>query len=169
MTNPRIDRRDTMKKDAIVFLAIFAGLAFTRPTVADDSLLEAKRVIANRALAGRIAAEAARKRLENASVTLGTWHRIGPFRDQGPLINWMDNVDSSYKTVFDPEKDALAADGQPRLNKKYNAPNFPATPRAAHSRRNSATTTSPAALAASSSSPRRLFGPWQTASNKRGN
>jgi len=66
-------------------------------------------------------------------VTLGKWHRIGPFRDQGPLLNWMDNVASSFEHVFDVEKDARANGNVPLLGKRYPAPNFPATPRAARS------------------------------------
>ena len=61
-----------------------------------------------RVLAERISHRAAGKALQDAGVKLGTWYRIGPFRDQGPLLNWMDNVASSYAHVFDPEKDALA-------------------------------------------------------------
>jgi len=63
-------------------------------------------------------------------ITLGKWYRIGPFRNQGPLLNWMDNVPSSFKHAFAVEKDALARGGEAVLGKSYPAPNFPATPRA---------------------------------------
>ena len=64
------------------------------------------------------------------AVELGEWHRIGPFRDQGPLLNWMDNVASSFHHEFDVEKDAKANGHVPLLQKRYPAPNFPATPEA---------------------------------------
>ncbi len=64
------------------------------------------------------------------AVELGDWHRIGPFRDQGPLLNWMDNVHSSFHYEFDVEKDAKANGNAPLLSKSYPAPNFPATPEA---------------------------------------
>ncbi|MHC4199822.1 MAG: HzsA-related protein [Planctomycetota bacterium] len=61
---------------------------------------------------------------------LGTWYRIGPFRDQGPMLNWMDNVESSFRHQFDVEKYAMARGGQASLGKPYPSPNFPATPKA---------------------------------------
>jgi hypothetical protein len=64
------------------------------------------------------------------SVKLGTWHRIGPFRDQGPLLNWMDNVASSFAYEFEVETDASDGNGKPLLDKQYPAPNFPSTPQA---------------------------------------
>ncbi|MFH1732463.1 MAG: hypothetical protein ABIF82_12550 [Planctomycetota bacterium] len=60
--------------------------------------------------------------------TLGEWHRIGPFRDQGPLLNWMDNVASSFAYAFAVEKDAFERGGEAALQKSYPAPNFPAAP-----------------------------------------
>lgn len=89
--------------------------------------------IARKALADKIDTRAAKKRLDNAGVKPGTWYRIGPFRDQGPLLNWMDNVDSSYKHMFDVEGDTLNNGGLPQLSNKYPARNFPATPGAVRS------------------------------------
>jgi len=120
-----------MKKTTVLLMAAFTVSAFVLSVHAGDSLDEAMRAIAHKVLAERIDAEAAKKRLDDAGVKLGTWYRIGPFRDRGPLINWMDNVDSSYKHVFDVEEETLAGGGQ--LDKKYPAPNFPATPDAVRS------------------------------------
>jgi len=64
------------------------------------------------------------------AVELGQWYRIGPLRDQGPLINWMDNVASSFHYAFEVERDAQANGHVPLLEKRYAAPNFPATPNA---------------------------------------
>jgi hypothetical protein len=64
------------------------------------------------------------------AVELGDWHRIGPFRDQGPLINWMDNVASSFHYEFDVEQDVKANGHVPLLEKRYDAPNFPGLPNA---------------------------------------
>ncbi len=122
-----------MKKRAVVLMAAFVVSVFAPTVHAEDSLDETMRAIARTVLADRIDAEAAKKQLDDAGVTLGTWRRIGPFRDQGPLLNWMDNVDSSYKHVFDAEKETLAGGGLPQLDKKYAAPNFPATPDAVRS------------------------------------
>ncbi len=78
-------------------------LVFVCSTVAqaDDSLDDAMRQVKDRVLAERKNREAARKVLVDADVKLGTWHRIGPFRDQKPLVNWMDNVASSFGFEFD--------------------------------------------------------------------
>ncbi len=122
-----------MKKTAMVLMAAFGVSAFALPLHAGDSLAEATRAIAHKVLGEQIDAGAAKKRLDDAGVKLGTWHRIGPFRDQGPLLNWMDNVDSGYKHVFDVEKETLAGGGLSQLDKKHPAPNFPATPRAVRS------------------------------------
>ncbi len=78
----------------------------------------------------RTAYRAAGAVVKGAGVKVGPWRRIGPFRDQGPHVNWMTNVETSYKTVYDVEKEALAAGGLPNLTKRYPAPNFPATPKA---------------------------------------
>ena len=66
-------------------------------------------------------------------VELGEWHRIGPFRDQVPLLNWMDNVASSYQYEFQLEKDAISSEGATDLKKTYLTTNFPATPKAVRS------------------------------------
>ena len=95
-----------------------------------DAHIAAMLQIKSKALAEQASHRAAGKVLEDAGVKLGKWRRIGPFRDQGPLINWMDNVASSYATVFDAEKDALAGGGAAMLSKKYPSPNFPSTPKA---------------------------------------
>ena len=65
-------------------------------------------------------------------VTLGPWYRIGPLRDQPPLLNWMDNVASSFKHEFGPGKD-IGSDHVPKLEKTYPTTNFPATPKAVRS------------------------------------
>jgi len=105
-------------------------LVMTSSVMADEAYLNATRQIRSRAFAERNSHQAAGMLLKSAGVKVGTWRRIGPFRDQGPHINWMTNVDSSYKTVYDVEKDALAAGGLPKLTKNYPAPNFPETPKA---------------------------------------
>ncbi len=64
---------------------------------------------------------------------MGDWHRIGPFRDQGPLLDWVVNVESGFKFDYDVEKETVANGGQPLLHKNYPAPNFPATPDALRS------------------------------------
>ncbi|NQU23079.1 MAG: hypothetical protein HQ567_17515, partial [Candidatus Nealsonbacteria bacterium] len=122
-----------MTKTAVVLMAVLAGSAFALPVHAEDSMPDAMRTIAGKVLAEKIDSDATKKRLDVAGVKPGAWYRIGPFRDQGPLLNWMENVDASYKHVFDVEKDTLAAGGQSQLDKKYPAPNFPATPDAVQS------------------------------------
>ena len=104
--------------------------AIALPARADEADLAAMRQIKNRVLAEKISQRAARKVLDDAGVQLGTWQRIGPFRDQGPLLNWMDNVASSYACTYDVEADAMARGGLPLLDRQYPAPNFPATPNA---------------------------------------
>jgi len=74
--------------------------------------------------------EAARGKIEDAGVELGTWQRIGPFRDRPPLLNWMENVASSFAHGYEAEKDVAANGGAPLLGKVYRAENFPATPKA---------------------------------------
>ena len=71
---------------------------------------------------------AARQKIEAAGVELGKWHRIGPFRDQRPLLNWMENVASSFAHRYEVEEDLVADGGAPRLAKTYRAANFPTTP-----------------------------------------
>ncbi len=122
------------RKSIISLLACLIGLFAAASSVqADESHLAAMRRIKNIALAEQTAQAAAKKVLADAGVKLGPWRRIGPFRDQGPLLNWMDNVASSYACRFDAEKDAMANGGMPLLGKKYPAPNFPATPKAVRS------------------------------------
>ncbi len=122
-----------MKKTVMVLTAALAVSAFASSIRAEDPLLDSMWAIAGKVLADRIDADAAKQRLDAAGVKSGAWHRIGPFRDQGPLLNWMDNVDSSYKHVFDVERETLAAGGLPQLDKNLPAPNFPAMPNAVRS------------------------------------
>jgi len=109
------------------FVCLSAASASAR---AGDAFAEAMGRVRDKVFAEHTKQRAAKTLLDDAGVKVGTWHRIGPFRDRGPLLNWMDNVASSYKTVFDVEADALANGGLPRLDKTYPAPNFPATPKA---------------------------------------
>jgi len=121
----------TMRKSVVSVLASFSCLLAVAGRVsADDATVEAMRQIKNKALAEQVSQRVAGKALAEAKVKLGAWHRSGPFRDQGPAINWMDNVESAYATVFDVEADALARGGAARLDKKYPSPNFPSTPSA---------------------------------------
>jgi len=99
-------------------------------SVQADAHSDAIEKIRSKAFAERNSQKAAGVLLKDAGVKPGKWFRIGPFRDQGPHINWMTNVETSYKTVYDAEKDALANGGLPQLARKYPAPNFPATPKA---------------------------------------
>ncbi|MDP6358389.1 MAG: hypothetical protein QF473_24935, partial [Planctomycetota bacterium] len=118
-------------RSAMTVLSSLVWLSvMTSSVLAQDATVDAMRQVRSRELAEHHSQRAAKKLLDEAGVKLGTWRRIGPFRDQGPLLNWMDNVASSYACVFDIEKDALANGGQPLLDKKYPAPNFPATPEA---------------------------------------
>ena len=71
---------------------------------------------------------AARLKIEEAGVEWGTWYRIGPFRDQPPLLNWMENTASSFAYRFEAERDLHANHGAPLLEKTYRASNFPTTP-----------------------------------------
>ncbi|NQT86392.1 hypothetical protein HQ560_06475, partial [bacterium] len=91
-------------------------------------LLPALAGIQRRELANLRRARAARKAIEDAGGTLGRWHRIGPFRDQPPLLNWMENTASSFAHRFEVEKDLGDDAGAPRLAKTYQAANFPTTP-----------------------------------------
>jgi len=100
---------------------------------ANESFVDAASRIRDALLAERINQDAAGKALADAGVTMGPWYRIGPFRDQGPLLNWMDNVDSSYKRVFEVEKETRSGGAQPTLDREYPAPNFPMTPEALRS------------------------------------
>ena len=122
----------SIRTSVIILLSLTVCLlAVTSSVLADEAYLNnATKQIRNAAFSERNSQQAAGMLLKNAGVKVGTWRRIGPFRDQGPLLNWMDNVESSYKTVYDVEKEALAGGGLPKLTKKYPAPNFPATPEA---------------------------------------
>ena len=113
-----------------VLLSLVCLSVLTSSARAADAIADAMQQIRDQVLAEQVSQRAAKKILDGAGVKVGTWRRIGSFRDQGPLLNWMENVDSSYKTVFDVEKDALANGGAALLDKKYPAPNFPITPKA---------------------------------------
>ena len=99
-------------------------------TPADDDMTRALQAIRTKVLAGPLDAESRRKQLDGAGLRLGVWARIGPFRDQGPLVNWMDNVAASFPYEFEVERDIKANGHAPLLGKAYAAPNFPATPKA---------------------------------------
>jgi hypothetical protein len=107
-----------------------ACLLAVTSSIQAETHAEAAKKITTAAFAERNSQQAAKTLLKDAGVKVGVWRRIGPFRDQGPHINWMTNVETSYKTIYDVEKDALANGGLPKLTKKYPAPNFPATPKA---------------------------------------
>ena len=120
-----------IRESVMTVLSCLVCLSILASSVqAADAFADAMQQIRGKVFAEHVNQRAAKKLLDNARVKVGTWRRIGPFRDQGPLLNWMDNVDSSYKTVFDVEADALANGGAAVLDKKYPAPNFPITPKA---------------------------------------
>jgi len=89
-----------------------------------DPLTDSLRFLQQSMLADHCDAKQHGKTLEEAGVALGTWWRIGPFRDQGPLINWMVNVRSSFAFEFKVAKDTKANGNVPLLNKTYPAPFF---------------------------------------------
>ena len=93
---------------------------------APEGLLPALAGIQKKELADLYRAKGARRQIDAAGVKLGKWYRIGPFRDKGPALNWMENTASSFAHVYEVEKDLGA--GAPRLGKTYRAANFPATP-----------------------------------------
>ena len=93
-----------------------------------NGLLPALARIQEREFADLYRARAARERIEDAGVKLGRWYRNGPFRDQRPHLNWMENVASSFAHQFEVEKDLANDGGVPRLAKTYRAANFPTTP-----------------------------------------
>jgi mono/diheme cytochrome c family protein len=113
--------------------ALVAALAIALLSAHASARDEVEAGIAKKLLAERIAFEASGRKLKDAGIRLGTWLRIGPLRDQGPLINWMDNVASSFKHTFELESDARANENAPLLTKIYAAPNFPATPKGTRS------------------------------------
>ncbi|MDP6558485.1 MAG: hypothetical protein QGG71_27765, partial [Pirellulaceae bacterium] len=63
---------------------------------AGGRLLRSLQGIQERELGDLYRSNAAREKIEEAGVELGRWHRIGPLRDQPPLLNWMENVASSF-------------------------------------------------------------------------
>jgi len=95
-----------------------------------ETHMDSMRRISAKLMAERNSQQAAAKLLKDAGVKPGKWRRIGPFRDQGPHLNWMTNVEAGALYVYDVEKDALANGGLPKLTKEYPGPNFPATPKA---------------------------------------
>jgi len=97
------------------------------PDAADGPLLQMLQKIQQRELGDFRRARAAREEIEDAGVELGTWHRIGPFRNRPPLLNWMENTESSFAHRYEAEADLLAR-GDPLVRKAYPAPNFPGTP-----------------------------------------
>lgn len=97
---------------------------------ADEQTTRALQAIWTKVLAGLVEADSRRNQLDEAGLRLGVWSRIGPFRDQGPLVSWMDNVASSFPYEFEVERDIQANGHAPLLDKQYAAPNFPATPKA---------------------------------------
>jgi hypothetical protein len=116
-----------------VLAALLAGSCAARVQAAageDPRAQSMMQAIEGRLLADRVAQAQARAQLEAAVIELGTWRRIGPFRDRRPLLNWMDNVASSFETRYEAESDARANGNAPLLDKAYPAPNFPATPEA---------------------------------------
>jgi len=118
--------KETLKRFAVIlFVALLLSPSLVVANEAENARLLS---ILNDVLRQQIEAKESRQVLDEAGVRLDTWHRIGPFRDQLPLLNWMDNVLSSFAFVFDVEKETLAAGGIPQLGKSYKSPNFPATP-----------------------------------------
>jgi hypothetical protein len=104
---------------------------------------ESKVDIKNKILKDKINDLKEKRRLEAVNIKLGSWHSIGPFRDQPPLLNWMDNVADSFASKFEVEKDfnkgigiansqhyKLSTRKSVNLNKVYRAENFPTTPEA---------------------------------------
>jgi hypothetical protein len=108
----------------VATLGPWAGEVNAEPAGLEPALVR----IQKKELADFYLATAARKKIEDAGVKLGKWYRIGPFRNQGPRLNWMENTASSFAHIYEVEKDL--ASGGPRLGKAYRAANFPATPRA---------------------------------------
>jgi hypothetical protein len=120
----------SIRKSVMSFLSLSVCLLAITSSIHAATPADSARNISTKLMAERNSQQVAAKLLKDAGVKPGTWLRIGPFRDQGPHINWMTNVEASYKTVYDVEKDALANGGLPKLANKYPAPNFPATPKA---------------------------------------
>ncbi|MHC4636810.1 MAG: TolB family protein [Planctomycetota bacterium] len=112
---------------SLVCLSMVVRVGTAEPT---GPVIEMMGEIRGRLFAGQVEAKAAQRRLEEAGIELGLWYRIGPFRDQGPMINWMDNVASGFAFEFEVERDVKANRGFALLDKIYRAANFPATPEA---------------------------------------
>lgn len=113
----------------IILLSISVSLFSQEPSLTLETERLAKEVAAT-ALADNIAFEKTGKSLKEAGISLGTWHRIGPFRNLPPILNWMDNVDSSFAHIYKVEKDFRASGWQPNLSNNYPAIHFPTTPNA---------------------------------------
>ena len=114
------------------FLTMLASGAWAAAASRDDAaregLLPALAKIQEKELGDLYRARAAREKIEDAGVRLGRWYRIGPFRDQPPLLNWMENVASSFSHRYEVERDLDDDGAARRLAKTYRAANFPATP-----------------------------------------
>ena len=113
-----------------ILTLLITTTAICRGVNADEAQDRRLNGIKNKILATQIEDRANKAVMEDAGIKLGQWHRIGPFRDQPPLINWMDNVASSFNFEFAAEKEAGEDDKVSQLQKAYPAPNFPATPNA---------------------------------------
>ncbi len=101
-----------------LFCALYPG-----QTMADAPLVPLL-VSANTASERDRAIEAReRADLEQAGLTLGDWHRIGPFRHQ-----WEAQVNSELDHVFAVEADILANGGEPILGKSYEPGYMPGDP-----------------------------------------
>ena len=115
-----------MKALATVMMVVVCGLCAQTAEGKPEEMTTLMQSIKNRLLADRVEEAEARERLEEAGIELGVWRRIGPFRDQGPLLNWMDNAASSFAYEFAVAKDTRDNGNAPLLDKTYQAPNFPA-------------------------------------------
>ena len=117
-----------MHRDATVWTIVTAlavGMCASENVSADESSI--LQEIQKRDLDDLRHLRTARKKIEDAGVELETWQRIGPFRNQPPLLNWMENTESSFAHRYEAEADLLAG-GNPPTEKTYPAPNFPSTP-----------------------------------------
>jgi hypothetical protein len=112
----------------ILAASLFLLLSCGATVDANEPDVERLMNVRDEVLRQSIEAEQSRTLLEEAGIELGTWQRIGPFRDQQPLLNWMDNVASSFATEFGVETDCRTNDNVPILDKTYSAPNFPIDP-----------------------------------------
>jgi len=118
---------------AVLAVLYVAGFSCSRAWAEGGTPHQARsmmQAIKERLLADRVEQSRQRVLLEAAGIELGTWQRIGPFRDQPPLLNWMDNVASSFAFEYEVEREVRANGNVPLLDMVYAAPNFPATPEA---------------------------------------